>query len=99
MNTMQLNPFELNTERTFALAHFLTACEKEGVKVNGITSVYNGFQVRFEGTEGDAILHDGSVGRGLCLWETYKFPWDEGDVSTHDADELAHMIAEFQKGE
>lgn len=95
-----MNKFErvtLNLERTMALANLLTICETEGVKVREVASFQNGFQVLFDGTNGDAILHDGSYGRSMCLWETYGFPWDEGDVSTHTAEELAELVSELQK--
>lgn len=32
-------------------------------------------------------------------WETIGFPWDNGDVSVHNAERLAHMISAFQRGE
>lgn len=31
-------------------------------------------------------------------WETYGFPWDNGDVSVHDASALAHMLAALRGG-
>ena len=89
----------LNLERTLALANLLTACEKHNVEVKEVFYYQNGFQVMFEGTEGDAILHDGSYGKDFCMWETYKFPWDYDDVSVHDAETLAKMIGALQRGE
>lgn len=32
-------------------------------------------------------------------WETIGFPWDSGDVSVHEGEELATMIADYQRGE
>lgn len=31
-------------------------------------------------------------------WETYGFPWDNGDVSVHSARALAHMIDALRGG-
>lgn len=33
------------------------------------------------------------------LWETIGFPWDYDDVSTHNAQELAHYLAALNRGE
>ena len=32
-------------------------------------------------------------------WETIGFPWDDGDVSVHDGEELAAMVSAYQRGE
>ena len=32
-------------------------------------------------------------------WETIGFPWDGDDVSVHESEELAQMIADYQHGE
>ena len=32
-------------------------------------------------------------------WETIGFPWDGDDVSVHNSEELAEMIADYQRGE
>ena len=32
-------------------------------------------------------------------WETIGFPWDGGDVSVHNSEELAQLIAAYQRGE
>ena len=87
----------LNLERTKALADFLTVCKAEDVKIKEVACYQGGFQVLFEGTQGDAVLHNGSYGRERCLWETFGFPWDYGDVSIHTAEELAKLISELQK--
>ena len=31
-------------------------------------------------------------------WETCGFPWDNGDVSVHDASDLARMVAALRDG-
>lgn len=88
----------LNKERTFALAELLTACEANNVNVKEIAFFQNGFQVLFENIKGDAILHDGSYGRSQCLWETYNFPWDVGDVSVLKAEVVAKRVSALQNG-
>lgn len=35
----------------------------------------------------------------LGKWETIGFPWDYNDVSVHESDELARLIAAYQRGE
>lgn len=89
----------LDIQRTFSLATLLNECDKNDVGVKEIFCYQNGFQVLFDGVNGDAILHDGSYGRNSLMWETYHFPWDYDDVSVHDAKTLAKMIGALQRGE
>ena len=62
----------------------------------------------------DAVCHDGSYGSPCPFWapngghnndwsrsgywETIGFPWDYNDVSTHTAEELAHMLKALHDG-
>lgn len=47
-------------------------------------------------------LYDPSIERNdwsnSGRWETFGFPWDNGDVSVHDASALAHMLAALRDG-
>lgn len=45
------------------------------------TPYFFGAQFTFPNIEGDVICHDGSYGHELGLFESYHFPWDEGDVT------------------
>ena len=88
---------ELNLGRTYTLADLISKCAKEDILVDRVCYVFNGFQVFFQGFAGDAILHDGSLGRDLCVWETCGMPWDNKDVSTHVTDELVSLLKEYKK--
>ena len=81
-----------------ALTRLINQCSKRKIKIAKVNSYMDGFQVMFDGIQGDAILHDGSVGRAMFLWETYGMPWDNDDVSVHDADTLVQMISTLKHG-
>ena len=85
--------------RVFALAELITECQILGVKIKNVFFFQNGFQVYFENCDGDAIIHDNSYGCSYGLWETFRFPWDDHDVTVHDSKELAKLVSELQKGE
>ena len=85
-------PVAIDLVRANSLAELLTACKESNVEVKKILFFQNGFQVLFEGIEGDAILHDGSYGRSAGLWESYQMPWDFDDVSVHTAKTLVRLI-------
>lgn len=87
----------LDLSRTYTLADLISKCAKEDILINRICYLYYGFQVFFQGFEGDAILHDGSLGRDLCMLETCGMPWDNNDVSIHTTDELISLLKEYKK--
>lgn len=90
----KINPVYVN-----GLIALVEACAENGVKITEIRNHMNGFIVLFDVEGGDAILHDGSYGRGIGEWETMGFPWDGIDVSVHDADTLAQLLAAVKNGE
>lgn len=90
---------EIELDRVLSLTKLLTACEKEGVEIAKVLYFQNGFQVLFKDIEGDAILHDHSYAKNWGYWETMGMPWDYGDVSTHDPEELASMLGKLRRGE
>lgn len=92
-------PIDINLNRLHALNNLCNYSEKYGVGIKKVRYFMNGFQVLFDGFEGDAILHDGSYGRESCDWETLGFPWDGNDVSVHTAHQLASMLAALKRGE
>lgn len=40
-----------------------------------------GWVIKFPWCDGDFACHECSYGGPDGLWESYKFPWDEGDVT------------------
>lgn len=95
-------PIDIDLNRLHALISLCNYCEKYGVSIKKVKYFMNGFQVLFDGFEGDAILHDGSYGRESCDWETMGFSWDtwDGDcVSVHNTHQLASMLAALKRGE
>lgn len=91
--------YDVREQYINGLNELLGWCHELEIKVDKIRFLHHGFQVLFEGMDGDAILHDGSYGNKRNHWETIGMPWDEDDVSTHDAYTLAHMIAAYLDGE
>lgn len=90
---------EIELDRVLSLTKLLTTCEKEGVEIAKVLYFQNGFQVLFKDIKGDAILHDHSYAKNWGYWETIGMPWDYGDVSTHDPEELASMLGKLRRGE
>lgn len=86
---------ELNMERLNELSSFIHICGRINIPIKQVYSVANGFIVTFENSEGDAALHDGTYGHEHCYWETYKFPWDNDDVSVHTTEELLLLLNEY----
>ena len=53
---------------------------------------YEGFQLRFPWySRGDVACHRGTFGQ----LESYRFPWDDGDVTRDTPDGMAQRITEF----
>lgn len=91
--------YDVREQYINGLNELLGWCRELEIKVDSIRFLHHGFQVIFEGIEGDAILHDGSYSNKRNHWETMGMPWDGDDVSVHDAYTLAHMIAAYLDGE
>jgi len=72
---------------------FMNACKENGVRIEKIITLFDGYKFVFCGTTGDAIIHSGSYGCWDGELESYGFSFDDGDVSVHTADELARLIA------
>jgi len=53
---------------------------------------YEGYQLRFPWYScGDVACHCGTYGQ----LESYRFPWDRGDVTRDSVDKMANRIIEF----
>lgn len=85
--------YKIDVNRTIRLVLLLAECERLGVEIKEVGMMQNGYVVTFKGHENaDAILHDNSFRNETNEWETMGFPWDNDDVSTHDAKTLARLI-------
>ena len=73
-------------------------CTAYSIELEHVHFYQNGWQVIFKGLPGDIILHDGSYGHECYLWESYGFPWDYDDVSTHDTEEIVNLLAALKNG-
>lgn len=83
----------VNIGRVLALAELLNECARLKVEIEEVGAFQNGYIVCFKGHENaDAILHDNSYGHNVNMWETMGFPWDDDDVSVHDAKSLARLV-------
>jgi len=59
--------------------------------------LYEGWQIRFPWTSGDAACHYGTYSSGMGMVETYQFPWDKNDVSVLTPEECAKRIIDYYK--
>lgn len=75
-----------------ALCDLIFECETYEIKIKEVRFLHGGFQVYFEGWNGDAICHNYSYGHESGMWETFGFPWDGDDVSVWSAEDLAAML-------
>ena len=94
-------PRQIDAAYINSLVNLVNICRELNVKLDTVQTFQNGWRVTFEGFEGDAICHDHSYGSpcyGGSSWETINFPWDNDDVSVHDAETLVHMIAALRDG-
>lgn len=57
-----------------------------------VEECFDGYKWTFPFCEGDVILHSFSYMNGHCV-ESYRFPWDDGDVSALEIREMAERIA------
>lgn len=88
--------FNINLDYMNALVDLVNELRKNNIAVREFNTLNNGFQLKFEDFEGDAVIHDYSYGRDSGWWETYKFPWDEGDVSVLTAEELVEKLVSLK---
>lgn len=55
--------------------------------------LYDGYAWRFpKFPGGDAAIHSGTYGNRCGCFETYRMPWDNGDVTVLSADELIQKL-------
>ena len=88
----------LDLGRVRALAQLVMRCTAYGIELEHVCFYQNGWQVTFKGLDGDIILHDHSYNHEQYLWESYRFPWDYDDVSTHSTEEIVNLLAALKNG-
>jgi len=55
--------------------------------------LYDGYTWRFpKFPDGDAAIHSGTYGNRQGYFETYRMPWDNGDVTVLSADKLIQKL-------
>ena len=99
VETIQYMDQQLDMDRLCTLMRLMDLCEQKKIVIKSVSYFRNGFCVLFDGIEGDAILHDGSSGRNIFLWETIGQPWDHDSVSSHDTETLVELISRYLRGE
>lgn len=63
-----------------------------------IKKIWEGWQIVFPWADhADVAIHDGTFGHDSLQVESYKFPWDEGDVSVLEPFEAFELIRELWK--
>lgn len=58
---------------------------------------YEGFQIRFNWCDGDVACHNTTYGADNGYVETFRFPWDNDDVSMLKPKEAAEKICNYYK--
>lgn len=82
-----------NTIPTYAeRINMIAAALAEAAVPYEIHEIYEGWQLRFGWCYGDVAVHDYTYGAKSGYVETYKFPWDDGDVSMLTPEEAAERI-------
>ena len=107
---MELEHGQIDGAYINTLVNFVNWCNCYGVKINEVFNFANGYCITFKGIEhADIICHDGSLGspcrfgnhnndfNAVGQWESMGFPWDDDDVSIHDSEEIAWLIANYQR--
>ena len=78
--SMMFTPRQIDAAYINSLVELVNACRKYNVKINKVVTFQNGWQVTFEGFEGDAICHDHSYGSpcyGGCFDDSvHTNDWD-----------------------
>lgn len=60
-----------------------------------VNSLLNGFGITFPWCRGDVACNDWTYGHARGLVETYRFPWDEDDVTSFFPDEAFQLIKAY----
>lgn len=84
---------EIPVERVLALVDLVNKCKAKDIGISAVVYMKHGFSVRFDGIDGDAILHDGSYGKNTCEWETACVPWCPDEFAVYDADGLVWRLS------
>ena len=72
---------------------FIEACFDRGVRISEVQVLFGGYKFLFKDSVGDALIHKFSYGADEGYLETMGFEFDDGDVSTNTAADLAELIA------
>ncbi len=64
-----------------------------------INVIWDGLQIRFPWNDGDIICHSGSYGHTNGMVESMGCPWDEGDVSYLDIDDIFERLVKWYSEE
>ena len=59
--------------------------------------LFSGRQLTFPWCKGDVICHEFSIGSQKNKVETFRFPWDNDDVTSLDILSVAILIIEYYK--
>lgn len=62
-----------------------------------IIPCWEGWQIKFPWCVGDVACHNYTYGRENGCVESYKFPWDKGDVSVLTPEDAANRIVDYYK--
>ena len=90
MNRDLFQPSEVDYELIDTLSTLLT---ENKVPHNVHEGPADGWQITFDWCDGDVIASWAS----FHLLESYCFPWDEGDVTRTNPEQMAEWICEYYK--
>lgn len=60
-----------------------------------VERLWDGFKVTFPWCNGDFVCHSGSYGNQEGFVETMNFPWDDGDVSMLEVNEIVVLLVRY----
>ncbi len=86
----------MNSKKIYliAISTIAGACLRHGIPFT-FRECYNGYQLTFPWTKGDVICHEYSYDSNIGRCESYKFPWDHGDVSVWSPEQMADFIIQY----
>lgn len=102
--------YTLGKKYAEALVKFVELAEGRDIPEWETSRTFDGFQLHFldkDGNrlEGDAICcmvtycNVNEEDPNKLKWETFKFPWDQGDVSVLETEELIENLERYNRGE
>lgn len=81
----------INPEYAKPILELANLCTKNDIPFT-LNIIWDGLQIRFPWHSGDMACHTGTYGHTDGCVESYRFPWDEDDVSVLEPEEAVELL-------